>query len=356
MKRFLIGLALCFMPVFSFALPVCADGKISFTCSEDGANKQCQFYEYYAGTVRDCELPEKYKDENGRACFKNGDVSPCEKHNDDGKQPKTDKPPEGGKQPKEQGCFEFEGHRGRTEAEVCKAAGWNYIGRKMVCNKDGTYANGRYLKPGNNAISGNIQYDKSCQEEEKQPKQPKQPEQKEPKQPAPNDGKQPKHEDGKQPKHEDGKQPKHDEGKQPKGEGQGEDSGDGNGKGSKGEGSGKGEGSDGGSGKGSKGEGNGKGEGSGDAEGKGMFKGGAGSGQLGDVRVPKSRDGMGWKGDFFLRNPNQCPQDKTMNVLGRSITFSYAKLCGFLDMLAPVIKAVFMFIAGMLVVKSIRAK
>ena len=158
-------------------------------------------------------------------------------------------------------------------------------------------------------------------EQPKKPKEPKQPKQNEPKQPAPNDGKQPKHE----------------EGKQPKGEGQGDSSEDGNGKGSKG-------------------EGNGKGEGSGDAEGKGMFKGGAGSGQLGDVRVPKSRDGMGWKGDFFLRNPNQCPQDKTMNVLGRSMTFSYSKMCEFLDMLSPVIKAVFMFIAGMLVVKSIRAK
>lgn len=333
MKRFLIGLALCFMPVFSFALPVCSDGKISFTCSEDGANKQCQFYEYFAGAARDCELPEKYKDENGRACFKNGDLSPCEKHNDEGKQPKTDKPPEGGKQPKEQGCFEFEGHRGRSYEEVCKAAGWNYIPPRTYCNKDGEYANGQYLPPGNNAIVG-IVYTSKCNKDDLE-KQPKQPEQKEPKKPNPNDGKQPKHEDGKQPK---GEAQGDDKGeKQPKGEGSGDSSGD-NG------------------GKGSKGEGNGKGEGSGDAEGKGMFKGGAGSGQLGDVRVPKSRDGMGWKGDFFLRNPNQCPQDKTMNVLGRSMTFSYARLCGFLDMLSPVIKAVFMFIAGMLVVKSIRAK
>ena len=305
MKRFLIGLALCFMPVFSLALPVCSDGKISFTCSEDGANKQCQFYEYYAGTVRDCELPAKYKDENGRACFKNGDVSPCEKHNDDGKQPKTDQPPEGDKTPKQPSkqCFSVNDKRVRTIEEACKLQGDGFVPKYgTACWHPGYFVQ---ISPSR----------VPCEED------PKQPEQKEPKQPEPNDG----------------KQPKHDDGKQPKGEGQGEDSGDGNGKGSKG-------------------EGNGKGEGSGDAEGKGMFKGGAGSGQLGDVRVPKSRDGMGWKGDFFLRNPNQCPQDKTMNVLGRSMTFSYSKMCEFLDMLSPVIKAVFMFIAGMLVVKSIRAK
>ena len=327
MKRFLIGLALCFMPVFSFALPVCGDGKISFTCSEDAANKQCQFYEYYAGTVRDCELPDKYKDENGRACFKNGDVSPCEKQNDDGKQPKNDKPPEEGKTPK-QPTNGGKCYIKSIEGGICGSKGWRYT----------------ILNP--HLPEGYICSDSPWEEQQidcpkqEQPKEPKQPKQNEPKQPTPNDG----------------KQPKHDDGKQPKGEGQGDSSTDGNGKGSKGEGNGKGEGSDGGSGKGSKGEGNGKGEGSGDAEGKGMFKGGAGSGQLGDVRVPKSRDGMGWKGDFFLRNPNQCPQDKTMNVLGRSMTFSYAKLCSFLDMLSPVIKAVFMFIAGMLVVKSIRAK
>ena len=336
MKRFLIGLALCFMPVFSFALPVCEEGKISFTCSEDGQNKECQFYQYFAGAARDCELPDKYKDENGRACFKNGDISPCEKHNDDGKQPKTDKPPEEGKTPKQPptgGKCYIES----VEGGVCRSMGWRYTILNPHLPGGYTCSNSYWLKQ-----------QTGC---------PKREQQKEPKQPNPNDGKQPKNEEG--------KQQKHDEGKQPKGEGQGDSSSEGNGKGSKDEGSGKGEGSGDGSGKGSKGEGNGKGEGSGDGngkgskgegEGKGMFKGGAGSGQLGDVRVPKSRDGMGWKGDFFLRNPNQCPQDKTMHVLGRSITFSYAKLCGFLDMLSPVIKAVFMFISGMLVVKSIRAK
>ena len=339
MKRFLIGLALCLFSAFTMA-GLCQTKEMYADCGTDekGVN-HCRIKEFVGNEERLCEAPPEYKDKDGNYHFDEESggrlVLP---HSE--KQPKTDKPPEGGKQPKEQGCFEFEGHRGRTEAEVCKAAGWNYIGHKMVCNKDGTYANGRYLKPGNNAISGNIRYDKSCQEEEKQPKQPKQPEQKEPKQPAPNDGKQPKHEDG----------------KQPKGEGQGEDSGDGNGKGSKGEGSGKGEGSDGGSGKGSKGEGNGNGEGSGDAEGKGMFKGGAGSGQLGDVRVPKSRDGMGWKGDFFLRNPNQCPQDKVLTLMGKQVVFSYINICKYLDMISPIVKAICMFVAGMMVVKSIRAK
>ncbi|AZR59805.1 virulence factor TspB C-terminal domain-related protein [Eikenella corrodens] len=131
------------------------------------------------------------------------------------------------------------------------------------------------------------------------------------------------------------------------------------GKGGKDEGKGNGEGNGKGDGKGDgdgKGKGSGEGNGKGDAEGKGMFKGGAGSGHISEFRVPKSRDGLGWRGDFFLRNPNQCPQDKTMSVLGRQVVFSYAKICQYLDMLSPVVKAVFMFVAGLMVVKSIRAK
>ena len=332
MKRFLIGLALCFVPVFSYALPVCEEGKISFTCSDDGDNKQCSFYQYFAGSARDCELPDKYKDEQGRACFKNDELSPCDKKpkteqpSQGGKQPKTEQPPESGKKPKHDSgiCYRAGSKVARTPEELCSKLPQNMKhDGQMVCRIGG---NGAGIAIDKVPCEGNLK------EEPKQPKT--NPDDKE--KDNPNNGKQPKGND--------------------KGKGEGEGSGDGNGKGSKGEGNGKGEGSGDGNGKGSKGEGNSKGEGSGDAEGKGMFKGGAGSGQLGDVRVPKSRDGMGWKGDFFLRNPNQCPQDKTMNVLGRSITFSYAKLCSFLDMLAPVIKAVFMFIAGMLVVKSIRAK
>ena len=336
MKRLLIMLAFCLLPVVAGAAE-CVTDSIGAGCAVINGKRHCNFYEEVGTETRECSPPAKYRDEDGKVHVVNeneivpnpkrsdkGEVEDGEKKPNEEKQPKNEKPPEGGKQPKEQGCFEFEGHRGRSYEEVCKAAGWNYIPPRTYCNKDGTYANGQYLPPGNNAIVG-IVYTSKCKDDLE--KQPKQPEQKEPKKPNPNDG----------------KQPKHDDGKQPKGEGQGDSSSEGNGKGSKGEGNGKGEGS-------------GEGSGKGDAEGKGMFKGGAGSGQLGDVRVPKSRDGMGWKGDFFLRNPNQCPQDKTMYVLGRSITFSYAKLCSFLDMLSPVIKAVFMFIAGMLVVKSIRAK
>lgn len=339
MKRFFIWVALL-LPSFVMADDPrnwqwkCSSNEIYGDCGSDPATGKvtsCNFKEFVGTEERVCTPPDKYRDKDGNYHF-DGETGgrlvlpPSEK------QPKNEKPPEGGKQPKEQGCFEFEGHRGRSYEEVCKAAGWNYIPPRTACNKDGSFANGKYLPPGNNAIWG-VVYTSKCNKDDLE--KAKQPEQKEPKKPNTNDGKQPKHEDG----------------KQPKGEGQGDDKGE---KQPKGEGSGDSSGDNGG--KGSKGEGNGKGEGSGDSEGKGMFKGGAGSGQLGDVRVPKSRDGMGWKGDFFLRNPNQCPQDKTMNVLGRSMTFSYSKMCEFLDMLSPVIKAVFMFIAGMLVVKSIRAK
>jgi len=302
MKRFFVGLALFFLPVFSLALPVCEDGKASFTCSKSEGSDfpVCSFYQYYSGRVQDCELSDKYKDENGRACFKNGDLYPCDKtpkKPDDlgDKQPKQPEPnpPQGDKQPKNDiapkgMCYYFGGTYAKSKQEVCSKHGGGWTWGANGCT---TSAH----KEGFGIMPALVQCPRGFEQEE-QPKTPKNP---------PGDGKQP---------------------------------------------------NDGNSGKGSKGEGSGSGEGSGDAEGKGMFKGGAGSGQLGDVRVPKSRDGMGWKGDFFLRNPNQCPQDKTMNVLGRSMTFSYAKMCEFLDMLSPVIKAVFMFIAGMLVVKSIRAK
>ena len=329
MKRFLIGLALCFMPVFSFALPICEPSKTSFSCSVDtdtGDRKACSFYQYDKGgqTTFDCELPDKYKDEKGRACFKNDELSPCEKvqeenQNSDEKKPKNKKPPEEGKIPKghpTSGKCYIES----VEGGICGRRGWRYT--ILNPNLSGGYTCGD---------SPRMKQEIDCPKRE-QPKEQKQPKQNEPKQPTPNDG------------------------KQPKGEGQGDSSEDGDGKGNKGEGNGKGEGSGDGSGKGSKGEGNGKGEGSGDAEGKGMFKGGAGSGHISEVRVPRSRDGLGWRGDFFLRNTNQCPQDKTMSILGRQVVFSYAKICQYLDMLAPVVKAVFMFVAGLMVVKSIRAK
>ncbi|WP_153712490.1 virulence factor TspB C-terminal domain-related protein [Eikenella corrodens] len=338
MKRFFFGLALFVLPVFSLALPVCEDGKASFTCSksEDSDFPVCSFYQYYSGRVQDCELSDKYKDENGRACFKNGDLYPCDKtpkKPDDlgDKEPKQPdpNPPQGDKQPKNEiapkgMCYYFGGAYSKSKQEVCSKYGWT-----LGANGCTTSAH----KEGFGIMPTLVQCPKGFEQDE-QPKTPKNP---------PGDGKQPN----------DGNNGK---GSKGEGSGSGEGTGDGNGKGGKGEGSGSGEGTGDGNGKGSKGEGSGSGEGEGEGGGKGMFKGGAGSGQLGDVRVPKSRDGMGWKGDFFLRNPNQCPQDKTMNVLGRSMTFSYAKLCGFLDMLSPVIKAVFMFIAGMLVVKSIRAK
>jgi len=310
MKRFLIGLALCFMPVFSFALPICEPSKTSFSCSVDtdtGDRKACSFYQYNKGgqTTFDCELPDNYKDEKGRACFKNDELSPCEKvqeenQNSDEKKPKNKKPPEEGKIPKGHStggkCYSNDWYS--VEGGVCASGGWRYT--IIAPNLPAGYTCSNTFYP---------RKEVPCKED------------KDPKQPAPNDGKQPKHEDG----------------KQPKGEGQGDSSEDGDGKGNKG-------------------EGNGKGEGSGDAEGKGMFKGGAGSGHISEVRVPRSRDGLGWRGDFFLRNTNQCPQDKTMSILGRQVVFSYAKICQYLDMLAPVVKAVFMFVAGLMVVKSIRAK
>lgn len=337
MKRFLIGLALCFMPVFSFALPICEPSKTSFSCSVDtdtGDRKACSFYQYDKGgqTTFDCELPDKYKDEKGRACFKNDELSPCEKvqeenQNSDEKKPKNKKPPEGGKKPKHDSgiCYQAGSEVARTVDELCAKLPQNmkHDGH-MVCRING---DGAGIAISRVPCEGNLK------EEHKQPKT------------NPND----KEKDNPN------------NGKQPKGNDKGEGSGDGSGKGSKGEGEGSGEGNGNGKGEGS-GDGNGKGEGSGegggkgDAEGKGMFKGGAGSGNISEVRVPKSRDGLGWRGDFFLRNPNQCPQDKTMSILGRQVVFSYAKICQYLDMLAPVVKAVFMFVAGLMVVKSIRAK
>ena len=331
--RFFLGLALCLFSAFTMA-GLCQTKEMYADCGTDdkGVN-YCRVKEFVGNEERLCEAPPEYKDKDGNYHFDGESggrlvLPPSEK------QPKNDKPPEEDKQPKNDVapkgmCYYFGGTYAKSKQEVCSKYGGGWTWGANGCTTS-------VHKEGFGIMPTLVQCPKGFQED------------KQPKDDHPSDGKQPKHDDG--------KQPKHDEGKQPKGEGQGDSSDGGNGKGSKGEGNGKGEGSDGGSGKGSKGEGNGKGEGSGDAKGKGMFKGGAGSGQLGDVRVPKSRDGMGWKGDFFLRNPNQCPQDKTMNVLGRSMTFSYAKLCGFLDMLSPVIKAVFMFIAGMLVVKSIRAK
>lgn len=331
-------LAFCLLPVVAGAAE-CVTDSIGAGCAVINGKRHCNFYEEVGTETRECSPPAKYRDEDGKVHVVNenelvpnpkrsdkGEVEDGEKKPNEEKQPKNEKPPEEGEIPKGHStggkCYRSGTVNARPDSE-CSKAGWAFEGYR---SGKVAYCTNGYEAP----VMG------PCQEEgQDKPKQPKQPEQKEPKKPNPNDGKQPKHEDG----------------KQPKGEGQGDDKGE---KQPKGEGSGDSSGDNGG--KGSKGEGNGKGEGSGDAEGKGMFKGGAGSGQLGDVRVPKSRDGMGWKGDFFLRNPNQCPQDKTMHVLGRSITFSYAKLCGFLDMLSPVIKAVFMFIAGMLVVKSIRAK
>ena len=337
MKRFLFGLVLCLLSV-SVLAGRCKMDEMYADCGKDEKGEvHCRIKEFVGVEERLCEAPPEYKDKDGKYHFDGEDggrliLPPKEK------QPKGEGSPSPAPPSPARKCYRSGTINARPGSD-CSKGGWvfeEYSGGKIAfCTN--TY------KP---------LLEMPCTDEQpKKPKEPKQPKQNEPKQPAPNDGKQPKHE----------------EGKQPKGEGQGDSSEDGNGKGSKGEGNGKGEGSGDGSGKGSKGEGNGngegskgegngKGEGSGDAEGKGMFKGGAGSGQIGDVRVPKSRDGMGWKADFFLRNPNQCPQDKTMHVLGRTINFSYSKLCSFLDMLAPVIKAIFMFIAGMLVVKSIRAK
>ena len=237
-----------------------------------------------------------------------------ENQNSDEKKPKNKKPPEE-KQPKNEiapkgMCYYFGGTYAKSKQEVCSKYGGGWTWGANGCTTS-------VHKEGFGIMPSLVQCPKGFEQDE-QPKTPKNP---------PVDDKQPN--DG-------------NSGKGGKGEGSG--SGDGNGKG---EGSGDGNG---------KGEGKGEGDGKGDAEGKGMFKGGAGSGHISEVRVPKSRDSLGWRGDFFLRNPNQCPQDKTMSVLGRQVVFSYAKICQYLDMLAPVVKAVFMFVAGLMVVKSIRAK
>ena len=327
MKRFLFGLVLCLLSVSVLAAR-CQTNEMYADCGKDekGVN-HCRIKEFVGNEERLCEAPPEYKDKDGNYHFDGEDggrlmLPPKEK------QPKGEgKPspaPPSTPAPSTRKCY-GSGTINARPGSNCAKGGWafeEYHGGKIAFCTNG-------YKP---------LVEMPCPDE-----QPKPPKDKPPvlnpdngrirDTPKPGDRK----DEGRTGEGgQDGKDGK-DEGK-----GNGEGSGNANGKG---EGSGKGEGTG-----DTGGNGNGKGEGS------GMFKGGAGSGQLGDVKVPKSRDGMGWKGDFFLRNPNQCPQDKTMSVLGRQVVFSYAKICQYLDMLAPVVKAVFMFVAGLMVVKSIRAK
>lgn len=294
----------------------CSSDEIYADCGSDPATGKvtnCNFKEFVGTEERVCTPPDRYRDKDGNYHF-DGETGgrlvlpPSEE------QPKNEKQPEE-KRPKNEiapkgMCYYFGGTYAKSKQEVCSRYGGGWTWGANGCTTS-------VHKEGFGIMPSLVQCPKGFEQDE-QPKTPKNP---------PVDDKQPN--DG-------------NSGKGGKGEGSG--SGDGNGKG---EGSGDGNG---------KGEGKGEGDGKGDAEGKGMFKGGAGSGHISEVRVPKSRDGLGWRGDFFLRNPNQCPQDKTMSVLGRQVVFSYAKICQYLDMLAPVVKAVFMFVAGLMVVKSIRAK
>ena len=345
MRRFLIWVALL-LPPFAMADDPrnwqwkCSSNEIYGDCGSDpetGKVTSCNFKEFVGTEERVCTPPDRYRDKDGNYHF-DGETGgrlvlpPSEKQPEneephEEKKPKNKQPPEGGKQPKHDSgvCYQAGSAVARTVDELCAKLPQNMAhDGHMVCRING---DGAGIAISRVPCEGNLK------EEHKQPKT------------NPND----KEKDNPN------------NGKQPKGNDKGEGSGDGSGKGSKGEGEGSGEGNGNGKGEGSgdgngKGEGSGEGNGKGDAEGKGMFKGGAGSGNISEVRVPKSRDGLGWRGDFFLHNPNQCPKDKTMSVLGKQVVFSYAKICQYLDMLAPVVKAVFIFVAGLMVVKSIRAK
>lgn len=85
-----------------------------------------------------------------------------------------------------------------------------------------------------------------------------------------------------------------------------------------------------------------------------------GNGEVGPFKVPgggdKTDGGIGWRPDFFLPSGNACPADKVITVMGKPITFSYEGFCLFLDRINPLVRASCMFIAGMLVIRSIKGK
>lgn len=135
----------------------------------------------------------------------------------------------------------------------------------------------------------------------------------------------------------------------------------------------------GGGGNGSSGSGGGSGGGSGSGKGNGEGEGEQsafcrkfpntvacmqpGNGEVDPFKVPgggggggKTDGGIGWRPDFFLPSGNTCPADKVITVMGKPITFSYEGFCLFLDRINPLVRASCMFIAGMLVIRSIKGK
>ncbi len=134
----------------------------------------------------------------------------------------------------------------------------------------------------------------------------------------------------------------------------------------------------GGGGNGSSGSGGGSGGGNGSGKGNGEGEGEQsafcrkfpdtvacmkpGNGEVDPFKVPgsggggKTDGGIGWRPDFFLPSGNACPADKVITVMGKPVSFSYGGFCTFLDRINPLVRASCMFIAGMLVIRSIKGK
>lgn len=323
MKRFLLGLAWCLLPALAMAAR-CQTNEMYADCGVDekGVVTGCRIKEFVGTEERLCEAPPEYKDKDGKYHF-------------DGEGggrlmlPSKDKPPpgEGGGKPtpSPRKC-QLSGTAKARQGGSCWAGGWVFEGYR---NGKVEYCTNGYKPP----VMGPCPED----EPEDKPKPPKDKPKDKPPAINPDNGKvrdTPKPGDGKDDGHTDPP---------------GQDGRDGK------------DGQDGGTGRrngqdGSDGQGQGQGQGDGQGNGKGWWK-GAGDGRIGDVRVPHGQgDGIGWRGDFFLRNANQCPQDKVLTLMGKQVVFSYTNICKYLDMISPIVKAICMFVAGMMVVRSIRAK
>lgn len=335
MKRFLLGLAWCLLPALAVAkFPQCVTDDISTGCSvlHWTGVKHCSFYEQDSkNNSYECSPPAKYRDEDGNVhVTKDGEIIPHPKRSDKGgvleKEPEKPSPTPA---PSPRKC-QLSGTAKARQGGNCWAGGWafeGYRGGKVE------YCTNGYEAP----VMGPCPEDKP----EDKPKPPKDKPKDKPPAINPDNGKvrdTPKPGDGKDDGHTD---PPGQDGRDGKDGQDGQDGQDG------GTGQHNGQGGS---------DGQGQGQGDGQGNGKGWWK-GAGDGRIGDVRVPRGQgDGIGWRGDFFLRNANQCPQDKVLTLMGKQVVFSYTNICKYLDMISPIVKAICMFVAGMMVVRSIRAK
>lgn len=74
--------------------------------------------------------------------------------------------------------------------------------------------------------------------------------------------------------------------------------------------------------------------------------------------LPKMEKNNRWKGDFFLKSSSSatCPADKSFTVFGKQISFSWQPFCDLMITLRPFVIALSMFLSGLMVFNSLRAK